>query len=60
MQVLFYLIKWFSKKLNMVIIMKKKHSDNNDIIIIIISIIYLFIKMITNSNSDLAVPLNSE
>ena len=44
--------------------MKKKHSDNNDIIIIIITIIYLFIylfiKMITNSNSDLAVPLNSE
>ena len=39
--------------------MKKKHSDNNDIIIIIITIIYLFIKMITNSNSDLAVPLNS-
>ena len=40
--------------------MKKKHSDNNAIIIIIITIIYLFIKMITNSNSDLAVPLNSE
>ena len=40
--------------------MKKRHSDNNDIIIIIITIIYLFIKMITNSNSDLAVPLNSE
>ena len=60
MLVLFYLIKWFSKKLNIVIIMKKKHSDNNDIIIIIITIIYLFIKMITNSNSDLAVPLNSE
>ena len=56
MLVLFYLIKWFSKKLNIVIIMKKKHSDNNDIIIVI----YLFIKMITNSNSDLAVPLNSE
>ena len=40
MLVLFYLIKWFSKKL--------KHSDNNDIIIIIITIIiimiYLFIK----------------
>ena len=54
-----YLIKWFSKKLNIAIIMKKKHSDNNDIIIIII-IIYLFIKMITNSNSDLAVLLNSK
>ena len=64
MLVFFYLIKWFSKQLNIVIIMKKKHSDNNDIIIIIITIIYififLFIKMITNSNSDLAVPLNSE
>ena len=60
MLVLFYLIKWFSKKLNIVIIMKKKHSDNNGIIIIIITIIYLFIKMITNSNSDKAVPLNSE
>ena len=44
--------------------MKNKHSDNNDIIIIIITIIiiiiYLFIKMITNDNSDLAVPLNSK
>ena len=46
MLVLFYLIKWFSKKLNIVIIMNKKHSDNNDIIIIIITMIYLFIKFI--------------
>ena len=43
MLVPFYLIKWFSKKLNIVIIMKKKHSDNYDIIIIIITIIYLLI-----------------
>ena len=75
MLVLFYIIKCFSKKLNIVIIMTKKHSDNKDIIIIIITIIiiiiiiiylficlfiYLFIKMISNSNSDLAVHLNSE
>ena len=46
MPVLFYLIKWFSKKLNIMIIIKKKHSDNNDIIIIIITIIYLFIYLL--------------
>ena len=46
MLALFYLIKWFSKKLNIVIIMKKKHRDNNDIIIIIITIIYVFINLL--------------
>ena len=46
MLVLFYLIEWFSKKLNIVIIMKKKHSDNNDIIIIIITIIYRSIHLL--------------